>query len=362
MAGDIIREPGLLEDEKLCLQCKKIKPLVAFSQYKGKTAEHRKVCLECEQFKRYERHCRVIAQRETWQLQQQERVERRQQSWQRSVALRQLHEERLRERENWYLQQPERRCRACQQVLPASEFGRNTCAAGFVLHVHCKICHDALLEQRMLACCLCQKRTLRRDFLTTFKGYALCGDGIAFSLCCKECEGAFQALPDAQQGIYIRACCQRTFPTGQVIYAEVDPMTSEIRYIGRTGKPERRHAQHLCDRSATVGQWGSQKTAWYTRRNWMQALVEQGLEPSMQILHHVGISPLVLEWEQRFIWHGIQQGWRLLNWETMDEELVARVKATQLDFLLAPFELLVQQHFFAAHELAAFLRAWYQSD
>ena len=91
----------------------------------------------------------------------------------------------------------------------------------------------------------------------------------------------------------------------------------------------------------------------------MQALVEQGLQPSMQILHHVDISPLVLEWEQRFILHGIQQGWQLLNWETMDEELVARVRATHLDFLQAPFELLVQQHFFAANGLAAFLHIYY---
>jgi len=71
------------------------------------------------------------------------------------------------------------------------------------------------------------------------------------------------------------------------------------------------------------------------------------------------ISPLVLEWEQRFICHGIQQGWKLLNWETMDEELVARVKKARLDFLQAPFELLVQQHFFAANGLAAFLHMWY---
>ena len=358
MAENLIRELDLLKNGKSCLQCKKIKPLVAFLQHKRNMAEYPKICLECEKIKQYERHCRVIAQRAAWQ----DRAERRRQSWQRSVALRQLHEERSRERENWYLQQPERRCRACQQMLPASEFGRNTCAAGFALHVHCKICHEVLLEQRMLACCLCQKRTLRRDFLRTFKGYTLCSNGIAFSLCCKDCEGTFQELSDVQQRMYIHACCQRTFPTCQVIYAEVDPVTGEIRYVGRTGNPERRHVQHLSDRSAIAGQWGAQKTAWYTRRNWMQELAEQGLQPSMQILHHVEISPRVLEWEQRFIWHGIQQSWRLLNWETMDEQLVARVKAEQLDFLQAPFELLVQQHFLAENGLAAFLRTWYQPD
>ncbi|MBA2394326.1 MAG: hypothetical protein H0V70_16480 [Ktedonobacteraceae bacterium] len=358
MAGESINEYEPLEDEKLCLQCKKIRPLADFSQYKGKATDHRKICRECEQFKQYERHCRVIAQRETWQTQ--ERAERRHQSWQRSVTLRQMHEERWREREHWYLQQPERRCRACQQIFPASAFGGSTTPAGFMLHVHCKACHAALLERRMPVCCLCQKRVVHRNFLATFNGYILCGDGIAFSLCCEDCAMAFHKLSSAQQDIYIHACCQRTFPMGQVIYAEVDPLTDEIRYVGRTGRPERRHAQHLCDRSAIAGQWGAQKTACYTRRNWMQALVEQGLQPSMQILYHVGISPLVLEWEQRFIWHGMQQGWRLLNWETMDENLVARVRTAHYNFLQTPFELLVEQHFFAANDLVAFLHTRYQ--
>lgn len=80
----------------------------------------------------------------------------------------------------------------------------------------------------------------------------------------------------------------------------------------------------------------------------------------MQILQTVEVSPLVLEWEQRYIWHGIQQGWRLLNVETMDAELVARVKTSPLHFLRASFELLVQQHFFSPHELVAFLHQWYQ--
>src|SRR5438876_3664597 len=160
MLRDTNKEIESLEEERQCLQCKKIKPLVAFSLQKGKTAENRKICLECEQFKRHERHCRVAKQRETWQQQQQERSERRQQSWQRSVALRQIHEKRSREREDWYLQQPDRRCQACHQVFPASEFGGHTSADGFVLHVHCKICHETLREQHMLACCLCQKRTI----------------------------------------------------------------------------------------------------------------------------------------------------------------------------------------------------------
>jgi hypothetical protein len=202
----------------------------------------------------------------------------------------------------------------------------------------------------------------RRDFLSHYDGYALCGNGTWISLCCKGCESAFRALPPRQQRMYIHACCQRSFPSGQVIYAEVDPETGDIRYIGRTNKPKRRHAQHLGDVSPAAGQWGSERQAWYTRRNWMHALSEKGVTPSMQILQTVEVSPFVVEWEQRYIWHGIQQGWKLLNMETMDTRLVARVKASLLDFLQVPFEILVQQCFFSSYGLEAFLHRWYQSE
>jgi hypothetical protein len=94
----------------------------------------------------------------------------------------------------------------------------------------------------------------------------------------------------------------------------------------------------------------------------MYDLTEKGLTPSMQILRHRTVSSLVMEWEQRCIWHGIQQDWPLLNREAMDEQLVAHVKTSQLDFFRAPFELLVQQQFFSTHGLAAFLHRWHQPE
>jgi hypothetical protein len=219
-----------------------------------------------------------------------------------------------------------------------------------------------MLERRHLPCCLCHRKTPRRHFLAQISGYALCGDGAALSLCCQGCAADFLALSAAQQAFAIRSCCKKAFPDGQVIYAEVDPETQEIRYIGRTGKPKRRHAQHLGDRSSREGQWGPERTTWYTRRNWMQALAEKALTPSMEILYTVEVAPLVLEWEQRFIFHGLQQGWNLLNWETMDTELVARARASSIDFFTIPFEVLVQQRFFSPYGLVAFLHKWYQPE
>ncbi|MBA2681297.1 MAG: hypothetical protein H0U76_23215 [Ktedonobacteraceae bacterium] len=214
-------------------------------------------------------------------------------------------------------------------------------------------------ERHHLTCCLCQQKTPRRDFLSHYDGYALCGNGACISLCCQACEPAFRALSPSHQWRWIHACCQRSFPSGQVIYAEVDPETGDIRYVGRTSRPKRRHAQHLDDASSTAGHWGSERRAWYTRRNWIHALSEKGLTPSMQILQTVDVSPLVVEWEQRYIWHGMQHGWKLLNVEVMDAGLVARVKASPFDFLQVPCELLMQQHFFSSHGLVAFLHQWY---
>jgi hypothetical protein len=250
----------------------------------------------------------------------------------------------------------------CHQILPASAFGGTDSVNGFTLYMRCTVCREVLRERCQLACCFCQEKTSRRDFISHYDDYVLCGYGTCVSLCCRECALAFRSLPASQQRECIHACCQRTFPPSQVIYAEVDPETDEIRYVGRTGKPKRRHAQHLDDAFPTASQGGSERKAWYTCSNWMYALSEKGLTSSMQILQNVKVSPLVVEWEQRYIWHGIQQGWNLLNVETRDARLVDHVKASSFDFLTVPFELLVQQHFFSSHGLVAFLHEWYQSE
>ncbi|QBD77803.1 hypothetical protein EPA93_18110 [Ktedonosporobacter rubrisoli] len=347
------------ENEKPCRQCKQIKPLLAFSRLKGKADGYKEICDECQGFNQQERHRRVAAQRAMW-LQGQEREDRRQMEWARRVALRQAQETRWQELENWYLQQPDRRCRACQQLLPASAFDSTSSANGFVLYTRCKACHALLLERRQVACCMCQKKTLRVDFISQLKGYALCGMGTSLSLCCKRCEASFLALPEPEQRVLIRSCCERTFPIGQVIYAEVDPETHEIRYVGRTSKPKRRHAQHLLEAASVTN--GADSKVCHTRSSWIQTLAERGLKPCMRIIRSVEVSPYVAEWEQRYIWYGIQQGWNLLNCEAANEALVARIKNAHLDFLNAPFETLVQQNFFPAYGFAYFLRTWYESE
>jgi hypothetical protein len=349
------------QGEKQCLQCQQMKPLLAFSRAQRKYDELKTICIECEQLNRHERLLRAKARREGG-VEQQTWEERKRREWEKKVALRQTYEQHQQERERWCLQQPDRLCRMCHQILPASAFGGVSSINGFVFHTRCKTCHEELLTRHQPACCLCEEKLPRRDFLSSYDGYVLSCDGAWVSLCCRQCESAFQILPAFQQENHIRACCQKSFPSGQVIYAEIDPETKAVRYVGRTNNPERRHSQHLSDVSPTAALWGTEQKAWFTRGNWMYALAERGLAPSMQILQQIEISPLVVEWEQRFIWHGIQQGWKLLNVEHMDEALIARINASRLDFLQAPFEQLVQQDFFSSRGLAAFLRIWHQPE
>lgn len=138
-----------------------------------------------------------------------------------------------------------------------------------------------------------------------------------------------------------------------------DPRSQEIRYIGRTNHTPTRYKEHLRGRSATRVIWPSTGQEWYTRSHWIHDLAEEGLQPTLALVHTVEMAPLVVEWERRYRCHGIQQGWPLLNYEMMDGRLVARVRSTQVDFIAAPFETLVEAGLFAPRGLEAFVRAWY---
>src|SRR5438105_3359096 len=98
--------------ERRCLQCEMVRPLLAFSRYKGRVDEYRQNCCECEQSNQQKRHHRLENHREMWQ-QQKELEERKRQEWERKIAARQVYEQRQQEREDWYVRQSDRRCRMC---------------------------------------------------------------------------------------------------------------------------------------------------------------------------------------------------------------------------------------------------------
>jgi hypothetical protein len=67
----------------------------------------------------------------------------------------------------------------------------------------------------------------------------------------------------------------------------------------------------------------------------------------------------VIEFEQRYIWHAIQQGWPILNSETMRLSWVEKARTSTIDFLHAPFADLVADKWFTRTGIEAFIRAWY---
>lgn len=271
--------------------------------------------------------------------------------------------------EEWYATQPDRVCPRCRVKRSAREFGfwgedfpewvwsdenlpmpRKTC----------KSCLEAMLDP----CCLCHKK---KPFHWEFDGYRLLIPLTQqrINLYCKDCEPAFLALPVFRQKMLIHACSNRTFPPGQVVYGEKDPRTQEIRYIGRTANATRRHAEHMRNTEAFEGGFyqgirGELIPVPYTRKHWMHDLKQLGLKPIQIHLPWSDIPAQVVEWEQRHIWHAIQQDWPITNRESIIDELIRKVKDSGLDFLKAPFEQLVECGFFREKGIEAFVRAWYE--
>lgn len=224
---------------------------------------------------------------------------------------------------------------------------------------YCRPCHTKHFARSPRAICLvCQEQKLYLAFARSHRGYGLRRDGHNIYLYCRSCEQAFLALPEAQQAFYIRARCNLVFPSGQVIYGLADPESHLIRNIGRTHLPTKRLAAHLRDRHEGLTDVGTAR--YYSKANWMHDLHVKGLRPTMEVLKEVEIAPMCIEWERRYILHGIQQGWPLTNVETIDEGLLACAKASTLDFLHCSFESLVQERFARENGIEAFVRAFYR--
>ncbi len=234
---------------------------------------------------------------------------------------------------------------------------------------YCRSCHTKHFARSPRAHCpICQERKLYLDFAQEHQGYALRRDGHNIYLYCSRCEKAFLALPETQQAFYIRSRCNQMFPPGQVIYGLVDPESHLIRSVGRTYHPERRLQEHLRDRRP-YEPWldgkgeiitGLDGEPYYARAHWVYDLSVKGLQPTMKILSDVEVAPAVVEWEQRYILHGIQQGWPLLNIETVRSSFVTGARASQLDFLHCSFESLVQEGFIREKGIEAFVHRYYR--
>jgi hypothetical protein len=86
------------------------------------------------------------------------------------------------------------------------------------------------------------------------------------------------------------------------IYGLEDPITKEIRYIGKTINTKNRYYQHVCNFDNTNPH----------KKNWISLLKKQGLKPNLVIIEKTNEK----NWEKReryWIKTGLELGWKLTN-------------------------------------------------
>jgi hypothetical protein len=360
--------------KKICTQCDQEKALtIHFYRTKNGKDGYMKMCIHCYKANKEEYARKAALAAEKWK---QEQAEARRQAEDRQARLaevmRQM-EERRHERQAaldaWYAQQPARMCIACHETKMAIEFGYSELIDGpdgfplpARLHQRCRPCHERMRERNLPPCVICHQGM--KDYMSDFAGYNLFGGGTRIPICCMNCGPAFQAKPVGEQRFYIRSRVNALFKNSQVIYAEMDPQSQGIRYIGRTGHAKRRHSEHkrnIHQEQLYYRYYDSEAeqavaVPWVARANWMYDLKQQGLEPKQRILLDVQPGAHVIEYERRYILHAIQQGWPILNSEVLSEK---KAQSSTLDFLNAPFENLVKAGWFPKDGIEAFIRAWY---
>lgn len=130
----------------------------------------------------------------------------------------------------------------------------------------------------------------------------------------------------------------------QVIYTLVDPRTSAVHYVGRTGKPERRYKSHLYPRAGY--------SCSHSKEEWILELRALGLRPLMVIVENVTPTRKVREREMRWLYHYFQQRAPLTNIEAEKlPRLVKAIQSTQIDFLTEPLRSSVWYPLYCAEQL-----------
>lgn len=89
--------------------------------------------------------------------------------------------------------------------------------------------------------------------------------------------------------------------TAICIYALIDPFTDEVRYVGKSVRPQERLINHCNEQSRT---W---------RTNWLRSLRAKGARPRLRILQELPIDADWQEAERAWIAKGRALGWPLTN-------------------------------------------------
>lgn len=94
------------------------------------------------------------------------------------------------------------------------------------------------------------------------------------------------------------------------IYILKDPITNEVRYVGKSNDPLKRLYKHLCTSSNDDTH----------RKNWISKLLKDGLKPILEIIDEVPKSEWQLN-EKKYINYYTSIGCDLVNWSDGGEGL-----------------------------------------
>lgn len=377
--------------EKACEQCQEVKPIGEFYRTKNGRDGYMKICIACHkgnlqrsreaQQAEYERLRRECEKREQEEREERELAQQRQQ---RARLLK------IGNPDGIITQVP---CSQCGQ--PVDLFYQPSQEA--LPWIRCDTCNEARLaeqhirvqawiaeekenprprKERQAYCVVCGARKGHSNFPWGLDGHSFArswgSEGMTLYISCYDCIDTLASMPLAQQRRYIQLGCKRAYGDYQAVYKLTDPETKQIRYIGRTNNLKDRYNRHLKDisdhphyhyvSSYTDGvhtrEIDTTRPPTYTRSNWMYDLSRKGLKPIMSVLYEPSPAPLVVEWEQRYILYGLQQGWPLTNMEC-DRYDVQKLKESAIDFLHDPFEKLLKEAIFQENRFEAFVHKWY---
>lgn len=91
------------------------------------------------------------------------------------------------------------------------------------------------------------------------------------------------------------------------IYGLIDPRTKQIKYIGKSGNPQKRLKEHICESKNKKG-CGTKK------ENWINKLCKLDLSPVLKIISEVKIEEYEY-WEEYYIKEYKNNGVKLLNYD-----------------------------------------------
>lgn len=172
-----------------------------------------------------------------------------------------------------------------------------------------------------------------------------------FRILCRNCVPAFNLWDNDNKLDYIKARIEKFYGSEQFIYALLDPVTEEIRYIGRSNAPQKRYSRHLeglseltreiCPETAKIKldcdcEIHKTRNPSNSSRYWIADLKRRNLKPTLKILERVEPPYRVIEREMRWICHLIQQKANLLNAENQCLETRTVIRKRRSNFLNVP--------------------------